>query len=99
MTFWQLVLHLFHFALPALAMAMLMPLAGRTVMGAGRISLRRRMGVHALSAGRVVDHTDRVVQHQCLPVGQAVESLVCTGIEIPVQTVQDLGGCGLCQQS
>jgi hypothetical protein len=48
MTFWQLVLHLFHFALPALAMAMLMPLAGRTVMGPGRISLRRRMGVHAL---------------------------------------------------
>ena len=49
MTFWQLVLHLFHFALPALAMAMLMPLAGRTVMGAGRTRLRRRMGVHALS--------------------------------------------------
>jgi hypothetical protein len=49
MTFWQLVLHLFHFSLPALAMAILMPLAGRTVMGAGRISLRRRMGVHALS--------------------------------------------------
>ena len=49
MTFWQLVLHLFHFSLPALAMAILMPLAGRTVMGAGRTRLRRRMGVHALS--------------------------------------------------
>ena len=49
MTFWQLVLHLFHFAMPALAMAMLMPLAGRMVMGAGRTRLRRRMGVHALS--------------------------------------------------
>ena len=49
MTFWQLVLHLFHFALPALAMALLMPLAGRMVMGPDRTSLRRCMGVHALS--------------------------------------------------
>lgn len=48
MTFWQLVLHLFNFALPALAMALFMPLAGRWVMGRGRTKLRRRVGVHAL---------------------------------------------------
>ena len=48
MTFWQLVLHLFHFALPALAMALFMPWAGRWVMGSGRASLRRRMGVQVL---------------------------------------------------
>jgi hypothetical protein len=49
MTFWQLTLHLLNFVLPALAMAMFMPLAGRMVMGPGRIRLGRRMGVHALS--------------------------------------------------
>jgi hypothetical protein len=48
MTFWQLVLHLFNFALPALAMALFMPWAGRWVVGPGRASLRRRMGVQAL---------------------------------------------------
>ena len=48
MTFWQLVLHLFNFALPALAMALFMPWAGRWVIGPGRASLRRRMGVQAL---------------------------------------------------
>jgi hypothetical protein len=48
MSFWQLVLHVFHFVLPAVALALLMPLAGRTVMGPGRSSLRRGMGVHAL---------------------------------------------------
>ena len=48
MTFWQLVLHLFNFALPALAMALFMPWAGRWVMGPSRASLRRRMGVQAL---------------------------------------------------
>jgi hypothetical protein len=49
MTFWQLVLHLFNFVLPALAMAMFMPLAGRWVMGSAGTRLRRRIGVHALS--------------------------------------------------
>lgn len=49
MTFWQLVLHLFNFALPALAMAIFMPLAGRSVMGPGGTRLHRRMGVHVLS--------------------------------------------------
>ncbi len=48
MTFWQLVLHLFNFALPALFMALFMPWAGRWVMGPSRSSLRRRMGVQAL---------------------------------------------------
>lgn len=49
MTFWQLFLHLFNFVLPALALAVFMPLAGRWVLGAGRTPLRRRIGVHALS--------------------------------------------------
>ena len=49
MTFWQLVLHLFNFVLPALAMALFMPWAGRWVVGPGRLSLGRRMGVHLLS--------------------------------------------------
>ena len=49
MTFWQLAVHLFNFALPALAMALFMPLAGRWVMGPGRRGLRRRMALQALS--------------------------------------------------
>jgi hypothetical protein len=48
MTFWQLVLHLFNFALPALAMALFMPWAGRWIIGARRASLGRRMVVHLL---------------------------------------------------
>lgn len=48
MTFWQLVIYLFNFALPALAMALFMPLAGRWVVGLGRTKFRRRVGVHAL---------------------------------------------------
>jgi len=49
MTFWQLGLHLFNFLLPALALAIFMPLAGGWVVGPGRASLGRRMGVHVLS--------------------------------------------------
>ena len=49
MTFWQLGLHLFNFLLPALALAIFMPLAGRWVVGPGRANLGRRMGVHVLS--------------------------------------------------
>jgi hypothetical protein len=49
MTFWQLMLHFFGFVMPALAMAVFMPLAGRWVMGPGGPSLSRRMGLHALS--------------------------------------------------
>ena len=61
MTFWQLAVHLFNFALPALAMALFMPLAGRWVMGPGRTGLRRRMAVQALSglvvlAGGLLHH-------------------------------------------
>jgi hypothetical protein len=49
MTVWQLILHLFNFVLPALAMAVLMPWVGRWVMGTGGASLRRRMTAHALA--------------------------------------------------
>ena len=48
MTVWQLMLHLFNFVLPALAMALLMPWAGRWVMGVGGTPVKRRMLVHAL---------------------------------------------------
>ena len=48
MTLWQLLVHLFGFVLPALTMAVFMPLAGRWVMGTGPQPLRRRMLVHAL---------------------------------------------------
>ena len=49
MTLWQLAWHLFNFALPALAMALFMPLAGRWVMGPGGWPWGRRTVVHALS--------------------------------------------------
>jgi hypothetical protein len=48
MTVWLLFLHLLNFILPALAMAVLMPWAGRWVMGASRNPLRRHMLLHAL---------------------------------------------------
>ncbi len=48
MTVWQLTLHLFNFVLPALAMALLMPWAGRWVVGIGAISVKRRMLVHSI---------------------------------------------------
>jgi hypothetical protein len=49
MTFGLLLLHLCGFVLPALAMAVFMPWAGRWVMGVGRVPVRRRMLVHAVS--------------------------------------------------
>jgi hypothetical protein len=61
MTVWLLILHLFNFVLPALAMAALMPLAGRWVMGSGGAPLRRRMTVHAV-AGVLVLVAGLVVQ-------------------------------------
>ena len=61
MTFLQLILHLFNFVLPALAMAMLMPWAGRWVMGSGAVPVRRRMAIHAV-AGVLVLVTGLVVQ-------------------------------------
>ena len=64
MTVWQLILHLFNFVLPALAMALLMPWAGRWVMGFGGTPFKRRMLVHAvvgvlvLVAGLVLQGND-----------------------------------------
>lgn len=49
MTIWQSVLNVFGFVLPALAMAVFMPWAGRWVLGAGAPGVRRRMGVHAVA--------------------------------------------------
>ncbi len=49
MTFGLLVLHLGGFVLPALAMALFMPWAGRWVMGTSARPMRRRMLVHAVS--------------------------------------------------
>lgn len=49
MTVWQLILHLFNFVLPALAMAAFMPWAGRWVLRSSRaMPVRRRMAVHAI---------------------------------------------------
>ena len=49
MTFGLLVLHLLGFVLPALAMAVFMPWAGRLVLRGGPTPMRRRMAVHAVS--------------------------------------------------
>ncbi len=49
MTFGLLVLHLLGFVLPALAMAVCMPWAGRWLMGPGTTPLRRRIAVHAVN--------------------------------------------------
>ena len=49
MTLGLLGLHLLGFVLPALAMAVLMPWAGRWVMGHRGKPIRHRIGVHALS--------------------------------------------------
>ncbi len=48
MTFGLLVLHLWGFVLPALAMALFMPWAGRWMMGAGPRPMRRHMAVQAV---------------------------------------------------
>lgn len=48
MTLWQLFLHLFGFVLPALVMAIFMPLAGRWVMGPTAQPVHRRMAVHVV---------------------------------------------------
>lgn len=48
MGFVQFAWHLLGFVLPALGMALLMPWAGRWVMGVGAWPLRRRMATHAL---------------------------------------------------
>ena len=48
MTLWQLLLHLFGFVLPALVMAVFMPLAGRWVMGPASHPVPRQMVVHVV---------------------------------------------------
>lgn len=49
MTLGLLVLHLWGFVLPALAMALVMPWAGRWVMGPGPTPVRLRALAHAAS--------------------------------------------------
>ena len=63
MTFAQAVFHLVGFILPALALAVLMPLAGRAVMGKGGISWLRRVFWHLL-AGVLVLVASLVLQGQ-----------------------------------
>ncbi len=64
MTVWLLILHLCNFVLPALAMALFMPLAGRWVMGPRRRRLSQHMlwhglaGVAVLAAGLVLQGQD-----------------------------------------
>ncbi len=48
MTFGLLLLHLWGFVLPALALALFMPWAGRWVMGPGGWPMRQRVIVHAV---------------------------------------------------
>jgi len=54
MTVWQLILHLFNFVMPALAMALLMPWAGRWVIGVVGTPFKRRILVHALLGALVL---------------------------------------------
>lgn len=49
MTFAQLLIHLANFVLPALALAVLMPLAGRWVMGKAGMPWLRRVLCHAVA--------------------------------------------------
>ena len=49
MTFAQLLSHLINFVLPALVMALAMPLAGRWVMGSAGVAWPRRALAHALA--------------------------------------------------
>ena len=54
MTFLQILFHLIGLLLPALAMALLMPLAGRWVMGPGGLVWFRRVAWHALAGSAVL---------------------------------------------
>ena len=64
MTFAQAVFHLFNFILPAVAMALLMPVAGRWIMGASATPWPRRVlwhgvaGVLVLASGLVIEGQD-----------------------------------------
>lgn len=53
MTFAQLLFHLANFVLPALALAVFMPLAGRWILGAAAMPWPRRLLCHA-AAGMAV---------------------------------------------
>jgi len=63
MTFAQLLFHLANFVLPALAMAVFMPLAGRWVMGRSGTAWPRRLLCHA-AAGVAVLVLGLIVQGQ-----------------------------------
>ena len=54
MTFAQLLFHLVNFVLPALALAVFMPLFGRWVMGPGGVAWPRRMCCHAVAGTAVL---------------------------------------------
>ena len=77
MTFAQAVFHFFGFILPAFAMAALMPLAGRWVMGRSAIPWPRRvlwhllMGLVVLLAGLVLQGQDGQMSTYAALVGMA----------------------------
>ena len=54
MTFAQLLFHLVNFVLPALGLAVFMPLAGRWVMGPGGVAWPRRMLCHVVAGTAVL---------------------------------------------
>lgn len=54
MTFAQLLFHLVNFVLPALAMAVFMPLAGRWAMGTAAVGWQRRVLCHAVAGTAVL---------------------------------------------
>ena len=73
MTFAQLLFHLANLVLPALALAVLMPLAGRWVMGKAGVSWPRRAFCHAavgslvLLAGLMIQgHDSRMATYAAL---------------------------------
>lgn len=77
MTFAQAVYHFFGFILPALAMAGLMPLAGRWVMGRGAVPWLSRAichllaGVLVLGGGLVLQGQDGQMSTYAVLVGVA----------------------------
>ncbi|MDP4623410.1 MAG: hypothetical protein NWS85_10995 [Hydrogenophaga sp.] len=63
MTVWLLILHVVNFVLPALVMALFMPIAGRWVMGPANGRWLRRFGTHVVT-GVLVLLLGLVVQGQ-----------------------------------
>jgi len=81
MTVWQLTLHLFNFVLPALALAGVMPLAGRWVMGPCSRSVLQRMMAHSVM-GIVVLVVGLIVQgHDGTMATYMTLVLVCATLE------------------